>query len=211
MPVSPKLSSSGIAAELQRYLQRKLRAKTRSAGNLQRKSVALAGPRTAGGAGRSGGRGLNALGPERGASPVPGAGSTALRQRLRLVVAGDVGAAIEDPGVALCDGAVKRREFRIEIAGRPRLEHEKVMAILAAHMGGTVLAGELRHRRRNIPMAEPMRRSCDGFGGEPWTRRTWYSDISAGRRVMTRRWERSTSAITSWPRVKRLCLAKVSR
>ena len=49
------------------------------------------------------------------------AGSTALRQRLWLVVARDVGAAIEDPGVALGDGAVKCDEFRVEIAARPRL------------------------------------------------------------------------------------------
>ena len=41
-----------------------------------------------------------------------------MRQRLRLVVAGDVCSAIEDPGVALGDGAVKRDEFRVEITGR---------------------------------------------------------------------------------------------
>jgi hypothetical protein len=44
-----------------------------------------------------------------------------LRQRLRLVVIGDVRAAVEDPGVALGDGAVERHEFRVEIAGRLRL------------------------------------------------------------------------------------------
>jgi len=45
-----------------------------------------------------------------------------------------------------------------------------------------------------------MRRSFDGLGGEPWTRRTWCSDISPGRGVMIRRREWSTSPITSWPR-----------
>src|SRR5271166_3755278 len=49
-------------------------------------------------------------------------------------------------------------------------------------------------------MAKPMRRSFDGLGGEPWTRRTWCSDISPGRGVMIRRREWSTSPITSWPR-----------
>ena len=43
-------------------------------------------------------------------------GSAALRQRLRLVVAGNVGAAIKDLGVALGDGAVKCDGFRVEIA-----------------------------------------------------------------------------------------------
>jgi len=80
---------------------------------------------------------------------------TALRQRLRLVVAGDFGAAIEDPGVALGDGAVKRDEFRVEIADRPRLEHEMMVAILTAHQGGTILASELRHRRRYIADGKP--------------------------------------------------------
>jgi hypothetical protein len=62
-------------------------------------------------------------------------------------------------------------------------------------------------------MAKPMRWSFDGLGGEPWTRRTWCDDISPGRRVMIRPREWSTSTITSLagPRVKRLCLAKVSR
>jgi len=73
-----------------------------------------------------------------------------LRQRLRLVVAGDVGATLEDPGVALGDGAVKRHEFRVEVAARLRLRYEMVMAILAAHQGGTILACELRHHRRDI-------------------------------------------------------------
>src|SRR6266446_10997784 len=72
------------------------------------------------------------------------AGSAASRQHLRLVVAGDARAAIEDPGAALGSGAVQRDEFRIEVAARLRLRHEMVMAILAAHEGGTVLAGEPR-------------------------------------------------------------------
>jgi hypothetical protein len=59
-------------------------------------------------------------------------------------------AAIEDPGAALGGGAVKRDEFRIEVAARLRLRHEMVMAILAAHEGGTILAGELRHASREI-------------------------------------------------------------
>ena len=60
---------------------------------------------------------------------------------LRLVVAGDVGAAIE-AGAALGDGAVKCDEFRVEVAARLRLRHEMVMAILAAHEGGAVLVDE---------------------------------------------------------------------
>jgi hypothetical protein len=63
--------------------------------------------------------------PQVGASPHSGgAGSTAFRPRLRLVVAGDVGAAIKDLGVALGDRAVECDEFRVEIAGRLRLRHE---------------------------------------------------------------------------------------
>jgi hypothetical protein len=50
--------------------------------------------------------------------PRPRASSAALRQRLRLVVAGDVRPAIEDPGAALGDGAVKCDEFRVEVAAR---------------------------------------------------------------------------------------------
>src|SRR6266436_1980759 len=65
----------------------------------------------------------------------PRAGSAALRQHLRLVVAGDVRPAIEDPGAALGDGAVKGDEFRVEVAARLRLRHKMVMAILAAHAG----------------------------------------------------------------------------
>jgi hypothetical protein len=56
-----------------------------------------------------------------------------LRQRLRLVVAGGVRAAIEDPGVPFGDGAVKCHEFGVEIAVRLLLCREMVMAILAAH------------------------------------------------------------------------------
>ena len=74
--------------------------------------------------------------------------------RLRLVVAGDVGAAIEDAGIALGDGAVKCHEFRVEVAARLRLRHEMVMAILAAHEGGAVLVGELRHASRDIAEGE---------------------------------------------------------
>src|SRR5882672_7958743 len=73
-----------------------------------------------------------------GAPPArPRAGSAALRQRLWLAVAGDV-------------RAVKRHEFRVEVAARRRLCHEMVMAILAAHEGGTILASELRHASRDI-------------------------------------------------------------
>src|SRR5467141_1690426 len=49
----------------------------------------------------------------------PRAGSAALRRRLRLVVAGDVRPAIEDPGAALGDGAVKCDEFRVEAGLAP--------------------------------------------------------------------------------------------
>ena len=70
-----------------------------------------------------------------GVSPALSVGSAALRQRLRLVVAGDAGAAIEDPGVALGDGAVKCHEFLVEIAARLRLQHEMVMTIRAPARG----------------------------------------------------------------------------
>src|SRR6267143_6351687 len=90
----------------------------------------------------------------RGPSPGPGPGSAALRQRLWFVVAGDFGAAIEDPGAALGDGAVKRHKFRVEVAARLRLRHEMVMAILAAHEGGTILGGELGHVSRDIADGE---------------------------------------------------------
>ena len=63
-----------------------------------------------------------------GQSPGPGPGSAALRQRLWFVVAGDFGAATEDPGAALGDGAVKGDEFRVEVAARLRLRHEMAMA-----------------------------------------------------------------------------------
>src|SRR6267143_3069805 len=71
----------------------------------------------------------------------PRAGSAALRQRLWLAVAGDV-------------RAVQRHEFRLEVAARRRLCHEMVMAILAAHEGGTILAGELGHVSRAIADGE---------------------------------------------------------
>ena len=90
------------------------------------------------------------------------AGSAALRQHLRLVVAGDARAAIEDPGMALGDGAVKRNEFRIEVAARLRLRHEMVMVILAVREAGTILTGELRYRRRDI---------ADGKADAPVVRR----------------------------------------
>ena len=105
----------------------------------------------------------------------PGAGSAALRQRLRLVVAGDVGAAIEDPGVALGVGAVQCHEFQVEVVARLRLRYEMVMAIAAAHEGGTILAGELRHRRRDI---------ADGKADAPVVRRV-------GRRAVDYAIERS--------------------
>src|SRR6185312_1242671 len=60
-------------------------------------------------------------------------------------------------------------------------------------------------------MAKPMRRSGEVLGGEPWTRRTWCRDISPGSRVRVTALLSSTSTATSWPRVRRLCLAKVSR
>ena len=67
-----------------------------------------------------------------------GAGAARLNRR------GAARAAFEYPGAALGGGAVKRREFRVEVAARLRLRHEMVMAILAAHERGTILAGELR-------------------------------------------------------------------
>src|ERR1700730_9808339 len=44
-----------------------------------------------------------------------------LCQCLRLVIAGDIRAAIENLGVSLCNAAVKIQELRIEIAARFRL------------------------------------------------------------------------------------------
>jgi hypothetical protein len=86
---------------------------------------------------------------------------------LRLVVAGDVGAAIEDPGAALGDGAVKGDEFRVEVAARLRLGHEMVMAILAAHEAGAVLAGELRHVSPDMADGKADAPVVRGLGGEP--------------------------------------------
>src|SRR6266404_7485378 len=102
------------------------------------------------------------------------AGSAALRQYLRLVVAGDGRAAIEDPGAALGGGAVKRHEFRVEVAARLRLRHEMVMAILAAHELA-LSAGELRHVSRDkadgkahAPVARRAgSRACPREGGGP--------------------------------------------
>jgi hypothetical protein len=104
-----------------------------------------------------------------------------LRRRPRLVVAGDARAAIEDPGAALGDGAVKRDEFRIEVAARLRLRHEMVMAILAAHERGAVLAGELRHASRDI---------ADGKADAPVVR--W-----VGRRAV------NETHVAQWSDVKR--------
>ncbi len=56
-----------------------------------------------------------------------------------------------------------------------------------------------------------MRRSPEGLGGEPCTRRTWCSDISPGRSSITLACAGSTSTATSWPRVSRLFFEKVSR
>src|SRR3984893_9475804 len=87
---------------------------------------------------RQGSRARPVLRAAEGPSPGAGPGSATLRQRLRLVVAGDFGAAIEDPGAALGDGAVKGDEFRVEVVARLRLRHEMAMAILAPHEGGAV-------------------------------------------------------------------------
>ena len=103
------------------------------------------------------------------------AGSAALRQHLRLVVAGDARAATEDQGAALGGGAVKCDEFRVEVAARLRLRHEMVMAILAAHERGTILAGELRHVSREIAdgkadapvVRRAGSRACPREGGGP--------------------------------------------
>jgi hypothetical protein len=102
------------------------------------------------------------------------AGAAALGQRLRLVVAGDFGAAIEDPGAALGDGAVQRHEFRLEVAARLRFRHELVMAILAAHEGGTILAGELGHVSRDL---------ADGKADAPVVRRVGRRAVNEGHVV----------------------------
>src|SRR6266513_2430078 len=56
-----------------------------------------------------------------------------------------------------------------------------------------------------------MRRSNDGFGAEPCTRRTWCNDISPGRKFSGTDCDSSTSTAISWPRVKRLWRWNVSR
>jgi hypothetical protein len=77
-------------------------------------------------------------------------GLASLSQCLRLVVAGDIRAAIENLGIAFRDTSVKRHELRVEIPFRLRLEREMMLAVLAPHEGSTVLASELRHARRNV-------------------------------------------------------------
>jgi len=67
-----------------------------------------------------------------------GGGLTALRERLRLVVAGDVGAAIEDLGVAFGDGVVKCHELGFEIALDPAL----ALAVPSTGHASFVLVGD---------------------------------------------------------------------
>ena len=57
---------------------------------------------------------------------------------------------------------MKRHEFRVEVAARLRFRRELVMAILAAHEAGTILAGELGHVSREI---------ADGKADPPVVRR----------------------------------------
>jgi hypothetical protein len=73
---------------------------------------------------------------------------------LRLVVAGDIRAAIENLGVAFCNAAVKIQELRIEIASRFRLEREMMVAVLAPHEGGAVLACDLGDACRDVADCE---------------------------------------------------------
>jgi hypothetical protein len=128
------------------------------------------------------------------------AGSAALRQHLRLVVAGDARAAIGDPGAALGDGAVKCHEFRIEVAARLRRRHEMVMAILAVHEGGAVLAGELRHVSRDI--AWPSRctgRSTGRFKSLPSRRRGTACSQATSSASNFQRWLDDTRAYAGTP------------
>ena len=70
-------------------------------------------------------------------------GLASLCQCLRLVVAGDIRAEIENLGIAFCNAAVKIQELPVEIAARFRLGRKMMVAVLAPHEGGTVLASRL--------------------------------------------------------------------
>ena len=60
-------------------------------------------------------------------------------------------------------------------------------------------------------MAKPMRRSWDRLGGELWNMSTWWSDISPAMSTISTARASSTTLATSWPRVRRLWVANVSR
>src|ERR1700730_10632700 len=92
-------------------------------------------------------------------------GLTSLRQCLRLVVAGDLRAAIENLGVAFCNAAVEIQELRVEIAARFRLEGKMPVAVLAPPEGRAVRAGDWGHacwdvadREANSPVVRWVRR-----------------------------------------------------
>jgi hypothetical protein len=93
-------------------------------------------------------------------APLQPAALASLCQCLRLVVAADIPATIENLGVAFCNAAVKIQELRVEIAGRFRLEREMMVAVFAPHEGGAVLARDLGHARRDIADCETNTPVC---------------------------------------------------
>jgi hypothetical protein len=93
------------------------------------------------------------------------AGSAALRQRLRLVVAGDVRAAIEDPGAALGDGAVKCDEFRSRPASSsPQRRAERKRHILLIVPASLRKQWSQEHFEKfSLPDYRPARRHLRGY------------------------------------------------
>src|SRR5439155_1659029 len=77
--------------------------------------------------------------PDDSAPYVARAGSAALRQRVRLVVAGDFGAAIEDPGAPLGDGAMKGDDHR-----------QRGVFMIRSHKGFTAIDATLKVAGRAV-------------------------------------------------------------
>ena len=70
---------------------------------------------------------------------------------MRIVVAFDLRTAIKNLRVPFGDPPVQRHKIRLHVAARPGLRIEVMKRIDAAHQGRTVLAGDLRNTRRDIP------------------------------------------------------------
>src|SRR5687767_6126436 len=71
-------------------------------------------------------------------------------QRLRVVVAPHLRAAIEDLRIAVGDLAVQLEKFRVHVACRPRLVLEMMELVRAADEGRAVFARHLLHVRGDV-------------------------------------------------------------